>query len=78
MKKVRHMSRQAEKGETFTKLKKVIETLATWKGHNNNYSEANKSVCMVAMHYQLSFMISKLCFPLHSLTIVGAQCRAAY
>ena len=72
------MSRQAEKGETFTKLKKVIETLATWKGHNNNYSEANKSVCMVAMHYQLSFMISKLCFPLHSLTIVGAQCRAAY
>ena len=24
---------------------------------------SNKSVCMVAMHYQLSFMISKLCFP---------------
>ena len=40
--------------------------LKTWKGRNNNYSEGNKSVCMVAinaMHYKLSFMISKLCFP---------------
>ena len=33
------------------------------KDINNNYSEANKPVCMVAMNYQLSFVISKLCFP---------------
>ena len=30
--KLRHMSHQAEKGETrLTKLKKVIETLVTWQ-----------------------------------------------
>ena len=55
------MSQQAEKGATrvcLTKLKKVIETLTTWKGHNH-YFEAGKPVCMVAMHYQLPFMISK-------------------
>ena len=54
--------------EIFTKLKMVIETLATWNGHNH-YFEANKPVCMVAMHYQLPFMISKLCFPI-TLTII--------
>ena len=30
-------------------------TLATWKEH----FEASKPVCMVAMHYQLPFMVSK-------------------
>ena len=41
-----------EKGETFATLKKVIETLAAWKGHTN-YFEASKPVCMlsIAFHY---------------------------
>ena len=55
--KVRDMSHQAEKGD---------QALATWKEHYNNdgltsyhYFEASKPVGMVAMHYQLPFMISK-------------------
>ena len=43
LKKVRHMSHQAEKGKT----------LATWTGHVYNYSEGSKTVCMVAIHYCL-------------------------
>ena len=67
LKKVRHMSHQAEKGETcLTMLRHMFHQAV--KGETHHYFEASISkpvcmvamqVCMVAMHYQLPFMISK-------------------
>ena len=53
--KLKHMSHQAEKVRDMShQAEKGDQALATWKEH-----EASKPVGMVAMHYQLPFMISK-------------------
>ena len=61
LKKVRHMSHQAEKGETHIDIKCYFEA-------SKPVCMVAMQVCMVAMHYQLPFMISKCLLQSPSLT----------
>ena len=61
--KLRHMSHQAEKGGRDTSNMERTKDIY----RPNHYFEASKPVCMVAMYYNLPFMISKCLLQSHTM-----------